>query len=102
MLLRRENISVLKVVTYRIVQSWALSTASKQCSQPAWIRDQAINGKNGIPKESLHREYMFSASTEKGPVTPRIVRGWIERTEKIMPHNPVLKTTSILPQFFPV
>jgi hypothetical protein len=63
---------------------------------------------------------MFSARTEKGPVTPRIVRGWIENLqavshllhgfglikiayrEKIVPHNPVLKTTSIVPQLLPV
>jgi hypothetical protein len=64
---------------------------------------------------------MFSAKTEKGPVTPRIVRGWIENLhmvvshslcgfesvkityrEKIVPHNPVLKTTSIVPQLLPV
>jgi hypothetical protein len=30
------------------------------------------------PKESMHNVYMFSASTEKGPVTPSIVRGCIE------------------------
>lgn len=30
------------------------------------------------PKESMHNVYMFSASTEKGPVTPNIVRGCIE------------------------
>lgn len=63
---------------------------------------------------------MFSARTEKGPVTPRIVSGWIENlsnivslscwnldvdkpySEKMMPHRPVLNTTSIVPQFCPV
>ena len=55
---------------------------------------------------------------ENGPVTPRMVRGWMEnlvgqpfdfernkeRTyrEKMMPQRPVLKTTSIVPQFLPV
>ena len=64
---------------------------------------------------------MFSAKTENGPVTPRMVRGWIENlskpggqkmstcsliqdsyTEKIIPQRPVLKTTSIVPQLLPV
>lgn len=86
---------------------------------------------------------MFSASTEKGPVTPRIVKGWIEnlrvhtqhysrdtvankgiygccesqnvyRTRKnvynkkstyrenMTPQSPVLNTTSMVPQLFPV
>ena len=35
-------------------------------------------------KELMHSEYMFSARTEKGPVTPRIVRGWIENLSR---HN---------------
>ena len=61
------------------------------------MSDQAMKGKNGIFKGqyqarrttqreialitlklSLHRLYMFSARTEKGPVTPTIVNGWIE------------------------
>ena len=29
-------------------------------------------------KELIHNENIFSASTENGPVTPRIVRGWID------------------------
>ena len=97
-------------------------------------------------KEPTHREYMFSARTENGPVTPRIVKGcteklhrhksrncviledvsiarkvlgraWTQRRsmttsnereekltyrENIIPHNPVLKTTSMVPQFCPV
>ena len=32
----------------------------------------------------MHSEYIFSARTEKGPVTPRIVRGWIENLSR---HN---------------
>ena len=35
-------------------------------------------------KELMHSEYTFSARTEKGPVTPRIVRGWIENLSR---HN---------------
>lgn len=30
------------------------------------------------PNESMHSVYMFSARTEKGPVTPNIVSGCIE------------------------
>jgi hypothetical protein len=63
---------------------------------------------------------MFSASTENGPVTPRMVNGWLENlhlyehsiivafrasltySAKIMPQSPVLKTTSIVPQVMPV
>ena len=67
---------------------------------------------------------MFSANTEKGPVTPRIVKGCTENLGthqftiiiylgkrkssrpahklKMTPHNPVLKTTSIVPQVSPV
>ena len=30
------------------------------------------------PKESVHREYIVSARTEKGPVTPKMVSGWME------------------------
>ena len=59
---------------------------------------------------------MFSAKTEKGPVTPSIVSGWAENldkfsallltkilgygesyTAKISPHMPVLNMTSIVP-----
>jgi hypothetical protein len=29
-----------------------------------------------------HNSYMFSARTEKGPVTPRMVRGWIEKLDR--------------------
>lgn len=61
---------------------------------------------------------MFSANTEKGPVTPKMVRGWPEKlfsstwdldsdrqltyTEKINPQSPVLNTTSIVPHDLPV
>lgn len=61
---------------------------------------------------------MFSARTEKGPVTPSMVKGCIENLSsilditpfekrytyklKIMPHKPVLNTTSIVPQVMPV
>lgn len=61
---------------------------------------------------------MFSANTEKGPVTPRMVSGWIESLavrqsrqknghfhtykEKIIPQMAVLNTTSMVPQFAPV
>jgi len=53
-------------------------------------------------KDVTHNEYMFSARMEKGPVTPSMVRGWMARREKTMPHSPVLRTTSIVPQFLPV
>ena len=33
-------------------------------------------------KEVSQRENIFSASIENGPVTPRIVNGWIENLEK--------------------
>lgn len=55
-LFKREKISVLKVVTYRMVQSWALNTASRMCIQAAWIRDQAMNGRKGILKLLIHSE----------------------------------------------
>ena len=42
MLFRRENISVLNVVMYRIVQSWALMTANKLCIQPACMKGDAM------------------------------------------------------------
>ena len=41
-LFKRENMSALNVVTYCIVQSWALKIASKKCIHPAWMRDHAI------------------------------------------------------------
>ena len=28
--------------------------------------------------DNVHKEYMFSARTENGPVTPSMVRGWME------------------------
>ena len=28
--------------------------------------------------ERVHKEYIFSARTENGPVTPSMVRGWME------------------------
>lgn len=67
-------------------------------------------------KEFTESSWIFSASTEKGPVTPTMVRGWIENlkgceyddvqyledmptyTEKMIPQRPVLKTTSMVPQ----
>ena len=33
-------------------------------------------------KEVSQSENMFSARIEKGPVTPRIVKGWIENLER--------------------
>ena len=33
-------------------------------------------------KEVSQRENIFSARIEKGPVTPKIVNGWIENLEK--------------------
>jgi len=30
------------------------------------------------PKVSVHKEYIVSAKTEKGPVTPNMVSGWFE------------------------
>lgn len=36
------KISVEKVVTYSIVQSWALNMARSQCIQHEWIQDQAM------------------------------------------------------------
>lgn len=38
-----ENISVENVVTYSIVQSWALKMASSQCIQAEWMQVQAMN-----------------------------------------------------------
>ena len=35
-------------------------------------------------KESAHNVYTYSARTEKGPVTPRIVSGWIEKLHCFM------------------
>lgn len=37
-----ENISVEKVVTYSIVQSWALKMASSQCIHAEWMQVQAM------------------------------------------------------------
>lgn len=37
-----ENISVEKVVTYSIVQSWALKMASSQCIHAEWMKVQAM------------------------------------------------------------
>lgn len=37
-----EKISVEKVVTYSIVQSWALKIARSQCIHAEWMQDQAM------------------------------------------------------------
>lgn len=67
----------------------------------------------------MHSLYIVSARTENGPVTPRMVKGWLERLvcssvvffhrtmmvthmENMSPHNPVLNTTSIVPHVCPV
>lgn len=76
--------------------------ARTQCIQQAWIKVHAIKGRKATWNESVQREYIFSASTEKGPVTPKIVNGWIEKRLKTTPHKPVLKTTSMVPQLCPV
>jgi hypothetical protein len=46
--LSSENISVENVVTYSMVQSWALKMASNQCIQAEWIHDQAIKERKSI------------------------------------------------------
>lgn len=48
------NTSQLNSVTYSIVQSCALKKASNQCIQPAWMSDQAMNGKKGMSKLLVH------------------------------------------------
>ena len=53
MLLSSEKTSVLNVVTYLMVQSWALKTANARCSQAAWIKDQSINGRKVTSKLSV-------------------------------------------------
>ena len=67
----------------------------------------------------MHSLYIVSARTENGPVTPRMVKGWLERLvcssavsshrtmtvthmENMSPHNPVLNITSIVPHVCPV
>jgi hypothetical protein len=79
-----------------------LNAARRKWSHPAWIRAHAMNGRNGTRNESMQSEYIFSANTEKGPVTPRMVSGCFEKREKTIPHMPVLTTTSMVGQFCPV
>ena len=45
-------------------------------------RDRHENGGILTLKEVSQRENIFSARIEKGPVTPKIVNGWIENLEK--------------------
>ena len=85
-----------------MVQSCALNAANKRCIQHEWIRDHAIKGRKSILNESRHNSYIVSANTLNGPVTPKIVKGWLEKTEKMRPHSPVLKTISMVPHVRPV
>jgi hypothetical protein len=69
-LFRRENISVLIVVTYRIVQSCALVMPDKDRIQPACINEHAIKGKNGTRNGFRHKSKCPRPAPKRGQLHP--------------------------------